>query len=119
MKKTLLTIATGLAIGLSSSFAMADTTKLTMSSWLPSGHHIVTNMIQPWIDSVKEATEGRVEIKILAKGLGHPKVHYDLARDGTADVTYGVHGYTPGRFVVTKAAEFPFIADISASPTSG
>lgn len=111
MKKTLLTIATGLAIGLSSSFAMADTTKLTMSSWLPSGHHIVTNMIQPWIDSVKEATEGRVEIKILAKGLGHPKVHYDLARDGTADVTYGVHGYTPGRFVVTKAAEFPFIAD--------
>ena len=111
MKRALLTIAAGVAIGLSSTMTMAETTKLTMSSWLPSGHHIVTNMIQPWIDNVKEATEGRVEIKILAKGLGHPKVHYDLARDGTADVTYGVHGYTPGRFVVTKAAEFPFIAD--------
>ncbi|PWR00665.1 TRAP transporter substrate-binding protein [Leucothrix pacifica] len=111
MKRTLLTMATGLAIGLSSSMAMAESTKMTLSSWLPAGHPIVANMIQPWIDNVKEATEGRVEIKILAKGLGHPKVHYDLARDGTADVTYSVHGYTPGRFLMTKAVELPFMGD--------
>jgi len=111
MRKTLLSIATGLAIGFTSTMAMADTTKMTLSSWLPGGHPIVSDMIQPWIDNVKEATEGRVEIKILAKGLGHPKVHYDLARDGTADVTYGVHGYTPGRFSVTKIVEFPFMGN--------
>ena len=111
MKKALLTITTGLAIGLSSTMAMAEGTKLTMSSWLPAGHPIVANMIMPWIENVKEATEGRVEIKMLAKGLGHPKVHYDLARDGTADVTYGVHGYTPGRFLATKLVELPFMGD--------
>ena len=111
MKKTLLSLFTGLTLSVSSSFALAETTTLTLSSWLPPTHPIMANMIQPWIDNVKEATEGRVEIKVLAKGLGHPKVHYDLARDGTADVTYGVHGYTPGRFLATKAAEFPFLGD--------
>ncbi|MGB0846278.1 MAG: TRAP transporter substrate-binding protein [Thiolinea sp.] len=117
MKKILLSMATGLTLSLSSGLALADTTTLTLSSWLPAAHPIVANMIQPWADSVKEATEGRVEVKLLAKGLGHPKVHYDLARDGTADVTYSVHGYTPGRFVMTKVAEFPFMGD-SAEATS-
>ena len=112
MRKTLSTMALGLALGLASASAVAaDKTMLTLSSWLPPGHPIVANMIQPWMDNVKEATEGRVEIKMLAKGLGAPPAHYDLARDGTADVTYGVHGYTPGRFSLTKIVEFPFTGD--------
>jgi TRAP-type C4-dicarboxylate transport system substrate-binding protein len=84
---------------------------LTVSSWLPPKHPIVANMIVPWGENVRKATDGRVTIKILAKGLGHPKVHYDIAKDGLADVTYGVHGYTPGRFLATKAVEFPFLSD--------
>lgn len=86
-------------------------TELTLSSWLPPGHPIVRDMILPWGENVKKATDGRVTVKVLAKGLGHPKIHYDIARDGLADVTYSVHGYTPGRFVMTKAVEFPFLSD--------
>lgn len=112
MKKSLITMASAIALTFTSSIALAEkTTTFTLSSWLPPSHPIVATMIQPWMDNVKEATEGRVEIKMLAKGLGHPKVHYDLARDGTADVTYSVHGYTPGRFVMTKVVEFPFMGD--------
>lgn len=112
MRKTLSTMAIGLALGVMSASAVAaDKTTLTLSSWLPPAHPIVANMIQPWMDNVKEATEGRVEIKLLAKGLGAPPAHYDLARDGTADVTFGVHGYTPGRFSLTQIVEFPFTGD--------
>ncbi|SEQ04198.1 TRAP-type C4-dicarboxylate transport system, substrate-binding protein [Amphritea atlantica] len=107
MKKFLKTVAVGFVLTLSHGIASADTT-LTLSSWLPPSHPVVSQMIVPWTKQVEEATEGRVKINILAKGLGHPKVHYDIARDGLADITYSVHGYTPGRFLLTKVVEFPF-----------
>jgi TRAP-type C4-dicarboxylate transport system substrate-binding protein len=110
----LINVATGLAFAASATVVSAET-KLTLSSWLPPTHPIVVDMIKPWTEKVKEATEGRVSVNILAKGLGHPKIHYDIARDGQADVTYSVHGYTPGRFVMTKVAEFPFAGNSAES----
>ena len=110
MKKTKLFIA-GALVTLAFAGPVRAETELTLSSWLPPGHPIVKDMILPWGENVKKATNGRVTVKVLAKGLGHPKIHYDIARDGLADVTYSVHGYTPGRFVMTKAVEFPFLSD--------
>lgn len=108
MKKILLALSmTGVSL---MSVANAET-KLTLSSWLPPTHPIVTDMIKPWMAQVKEATEGRVTVQMLAKPLGHPKIHYDVARDGMADISYSVHGYTPGRFSLTKIAELPFTGD--------
>ncbi|WP_417226913.1 TRAP transporter substrate-binding protein [Amphritea sp.] len=106
MKNYLKTVAAGVLFA-STGMANADTT-LTLSSWLPPTHPVVAQMIVPWTQQVEEVTEGRVKINILAKGLGHPKIHYDIARDGLADITYSVHGYTPGRFTLTKVVEFPF-----------
>ncbi len=96
--------------------AQAQTT-LTLSSWLPPKHPIVANMIVPWIKQVEAATNGSVKIKILAKPMGKPPAHFDIAKDGLADITYGVHGYQPGRFLLTKAVEMPFLGD-SAEATS-
>lgn len=110
MKKVLKTVVAGIVVTATAGMASAET-KLTLSSWLPPTHPVVKNMIVPWTEKVKEVTNGRVTVNILAKGLGHPKVHYDIARDGLADITYSVHGYTPGRFVMTKAVEFPFGGD--------
>jgi len=110
MKKVLKTVAASILLSATATMAAAET-RLTLSSWLPPTHPIVRDMIVPWTEQVKEATEGRVSIHVLAKGLGHPKIHYDIARDGLADITYSVHGYTPGRFLMTKAVEFPFGGD--------
>ena len=111
MRKSLAILA-GAAIGIASfGLAAKAETVLTLSSWLPPGHPIVAQMIKPWAENVKKATNGRVTVQILAKGLGHPKVHFDIAKDGLADVTYSVHGYTPGRFLATKAVEMPFLSD--------
>lgn len=107
MKKFLKAVAVGVVLTASQGMAHAATT-LTLSSWLPPTHPIVSQMIIPWTKQIEEVTEGRVKVNILAKGLGHPKIHYDIARDGLADITYSVHGYTPGRFTLTKVVEFPF-----------
>ena len=86
-------------------------TTFTLSSWLPPGHPIVKDMIKPWAKNVEKETGGNVKIRILPKGLGAPPAHFDLAKDGVADITYGVHGYQPGRFLLTKAIEMPFLGN--------
>ncbi len=91
--------------------AGAADTMLRLSSWVPPTHLIVTDIVRPWAKAVSEATEGRVEVQILESPLGSPPAHFDIARDGLADITYGVHGYSPGRFVLTEAVELPFLAD--------
>ncbi|MDA3918804.1 MAG: TRAP transporter substrate-binding protein [Deltaproteobacteria bacterium] len=86
---------------------------LTLSSWLPPSHPIVANMIDPWIENVKKATDGRVSITRLAKGLGHPKAYFDIVKNGMADTGYTCNDYSPGRFVVAQGVEIPFLGDTS------
>lgn len=95
--------------------ASAQETVLRMSSWLPKSHPIVKDMMVPWAEQVKDATNGRVEVQILDAPLGPPPAHFDLAANGVVDLTFGVHGYTPGRFTLTEIAELPFLADSSES----
>lgn len=114
----LLAIAFIMSLGLSIA-AQAQETILRMSNWLPPSHPIVKDMMIPWIEKVKQATGGRVEVQILDAPLGPPSAHFDLAANGAADITYGVHGYTPGRFSLTEIAELPFLADSSESLSVG
>lgn len=114
--KIFLRIAAAATLAIMATVSQAET-RLTMSSWLPSGHPLVKDVMVPWAASVEEATEGRVKVLMLPSALGHPKVHYDIARDGQADITYSAHGYTPGRFELYKMVEFPFGGN-SAEATS-
>jgi TRAP-type C4-dicarboxylate transport system substrate-binding protein len=92
--------------------AAAQASTLTFSSWLPPRHPIVENAFRPWIERVREATEGRVTVRLLAQPLGGPPAHFDLVRDGVADLGYSLHAFVPGdRFVVHRAPEFSFVGD--------
>lgn len=100
-----------LALG---STAMADTT-LALSSWLPPRHPIVVGAIKPWADQIEEATDGRVKVRVLTKPLGAPPAHFDMARDGVADITYGLHSFTTDdRFERSRIGQFSFIGDDAA-----
>ncbi|MBJ3776452.1 TRAP transporter substrate-binding protein [Acuticoccus mangrovi] len=92
--------------------ALGQTT-LTVSNWLPPSHPIVKDIVIPWGEAVKEATDGRVTVEVMAAPIGKPPAQYDLIRDGAADIGYGVHGYTPNRFALTTIAELPFLSDSS------
>lgn len=89
--------------------ALAQDVTLRLSNWLPPTHPIVSDIMVPWSEQVAEATEGRVEVQILDAALGPPPAHFDLAATGAADLTFSVHGYTPGRFVLNELAELPFL----------
>lgn len=96
----------------------AQAAELVMSSWLPPQHPVVEGVMQPWADSVAEVTEGRVTIRILPKPLGPPPAHYDLAADGVADITYGLHSFTnDDRFLRSRLGQFSFLGD-TAEETS-
>ncbi|MSQ72353.1 MAG: TRAP transporter substrate-binding protein [Betaproteobacteria bacterium] len=91
--------------------AVAQTT-LTISSWLPH-NHTVTRSIMEWAAEVEKASGGRIKHTLLAKAVTSPPGTFDAIRDGLADVSWTVDGYTPGRFLLTRVAEFPFLGDTS------
>lgn len=90
--------------------AAAQTT-LRMANWLPPSHPLMKDVMVPYAAAIEEATEGRVTVQILDAPLGPPPAHYEFAVNGIADITYGVHGYTPGRFKTISVAEMPFLGD--------
>ena len=113
-RKQLAALALGLL--LTAPQAAAETV-LRLSNWVPASHVITRDILEPWMADVARVTEGRVQIEALAAALGSPPAHFDVARDGLADIAIGVHGYTPGRFVLTQIAELPFLSD-RAEPLS-
>lgn len=95
--------------------ALAADTTLRVSNWLPPSHPIVKDIILPWADQVKEATEGRVEVVLLDAPLGPPPAHFDLVANGIADIGFATHAYTPGRFGLTGLGELPFLTPNSTA----
>lgn len=89
---------------------------LTASSWLPPTHTLSQTQAK-WCEEVTKATANRVRCNILPKPVVAPPGTFDAVRDGLADVSYSVHGYTPGRYTMTQMAELPFLGD-SAESTS-
>ncbi len=107
MKKMLSSLATALVL---SGPAFADTT-LTVANWLPPSHPLVSEVIVPMTEQIKEATGGSVVANVLPAPLGPPPAHFDFAINGVADITFGVQGYNAGRFKTTSIAEIPFLGD--------
>ena len=89
--------------------AQAQTTTLTMSSWVPPAHYVVKDILQPWMAEVEKATEGRVKINLLPKAVGAPAQHWELARKGVADITWGNFTYEPERFKHVWFSELPMM----------
>lgn len=106
--KTVIATAAFAAMGFGNS-AQADNTTLTTSSWVPPTHFVVKDILQPWMAEVSKVTEGRVTINLLPKPVGSPPQHWELARKGVADITWGNFTYEPERFKAMWFAELPMM----------
>src|SRR5690554_2260897 len=95
------------AIGAAAASDAQAQTTLTLSSYSPTTAWSATRGLATWIANVEEATEGRINVRLMESPLGPPAGHFDLARDGIADVTFGVLSYTPARFVIGGLASMP------------
>jgi TRAP-type C4-dicarboxylate transport system substrate-binding protein len=79
---------------------------MRVGSWLPPKHTMNKDVLPTWGKWIREATEGRVKLKIEYPG-GHPKGLLDGVQDGVFDAGWTFHGYFPGRFKLTKIVELP------------
>jgi TRAP-type C4-dicarboxylate transport system substrate-binding protein len=82
---------------------------LKLAHWVPPTHPLQKAM-EDWGNSIQKQTNGTVTFTIYpSQQLGKAFDHYDMARDGIADVTYINPGYQPGRFPIIDAGNLPFM----------
>jgi TRAP-type C4-dicarboxylate transport system substrate-binding protein len=107
MKKALLAVL--FAVLVAPAFAQEKTFELKVSHWVPASHPLQKSL-EDWAAAVEKASGGTIKSKVFpAQQLGKAFDHYDMARDGIADVTYVNPGYQPGRFPIMGAGELPFL----------
>jgi TRAP-type C4-dicarboxylate transport system substrate-binding protein len=101
---------TAMALGaLTPAEAQDKTFDLKLSHWVPPSHPL-QKALEQWGASVEQASNGTIKYKVFpAQQLGKAFDHYDMARDGIADLTYINPGYQPGRFPIIGAGELPFL----------
>src|SRR3982074_2929015 len=107
MRKTFLALL--LAASVTPALAQEKTFELKLSHWVPASHPL-QKALEDWGASVQKASGGTITYKVFpAQQLGKAFDHYDMARDGIADVTYITLGHQAGRFPNSRAGEFPFL----------
>ena len=72
--------------------------------------HFMTKWIMQWSEKLEKASGGRLAFKHFPNAQMAPTpAHYDLARTGQAEVSWFLHGGTPGRFPMTELLHLPFV----------
>jgi TRAP-type transport system periplasmic protein len=111
MKLRWWTATNALAAGLfsaCSALAQEKPVQLRFSHWVPTAHPMHVAAIA-WAESIEKASGGSIKISLFpAQQLGKAFDHYNMARDGLADVSHVNPGYEPGRFPIVAAVELPF-----------
>ncbi|MGI8525444.1 MAG: TRAP transporter substrate-binding protein [Pseudolabrys sp.] len=99
--------------------AQEKTFDLKLSHWVPASHPL-QKALEDWGAAVENASGGTIHYKVYpAQQLGKAFDHYDMARDGIADVTYINPGYQPGRFPIIGAGELPFLMSDTEGGSKG
>src|SRR3984893_3178379 len=107
MRKTFLALL--LAASVTPAFAQEKTVNLKVSLWVPPAHPLVP-ATQAWAADIEKASGGSIKVAVFpSEQLGKAFDHYDMARDGIADITYVNPGYQPGRFPIAAAGQLPFV----------
>ena len=82
---------------------------LKMSSWVPPAHPL-NPAFEAWAKDIEKESHGSITATLFtSEQLGKAVDHYDMARDGIADLAYVNPGYQPGRFPIVAAGELPFL----------
>jgi TRAP-type C4-dicarboxylate transport system substrate-binding protein len=89
MRKTLLVpfLALLLTAGAMPALAQDKTVNMKVSLWVPPAHPLVP-ATQAWAADIEKASGGTIKISVFpSEQLGKAFDHYDMARDGIADIS--------------------------------
>ena len=111
--------AGALSLAVSPAIAQDKTFELKLAHWVPPSHPL-QKALEDWGTSVEKASGGTLKFKVYpSQQLGKAFDHYDMARDGIADLTYINPGYQPGRFPIISAGELPFLISNAKGGSQG
>ncbi len=89
--------------------AVAQTVELKVATFVVP-QHPYSKFLQEWADLVGKKSDGKVKVTIFPNSqMGPAPRMYDLARTGQADISWFVHGFTPGRFPLTDISNMPYL----------
>src|SRR6185436_11961524 len=109
MKSRALLIGIALTVLATPALAQEKTFNLRLSHWVPATHPLQKAM-EEWGASVEKASGGTIKSTVYpGQQLGKAFDHYDMTRDGIADLSYINPGQMPGRFPIIAAGELPFV----------
>jgi TRAP-type C4-dicarboxylate transport system substrate-binding protein len=76
--------------------------------------HAMSRWLIKWSDNLEKESGGRITVKRFPGAqMGPMAQHYDFARTGQADVSWFLHGTTPGRFPLTELVQLPYLVGSS------
>ena len=98
-----------LAVMLAANLASAQTIELKLAYFV-GDQHAMSQWLIKWANNLEKDSGGRIVVKRFpGSQMGPMQQHYDLARTGQADVSWFLHGATPGRFPLTEIAHLPYL----------
>lgn len=109
--KTLaLVVAVSACLQNGTALAQEATVTLKFAHWVPPTHVLATQAIPSWMSAIEAASGGTIKFTTFPAGqLGKPTDHYDLAKDGIADVAWVNPGLNAGRFPIFAVAQLPMM----------
>jgi TRAP-type transport system periplasmic protein len=111
LKQTLLTVSVIAAMGLTSTANAAGMT-IKIGTFVPAKSVGVSKVIKPWMEEVSKEVGDELNLRGYWGGsLGRsPFKQYELVKNGVADITWVLPGYTAGQFPQLHVFELPFMA---------
>jgi len=115
MKRRL--IAAAVALGFAAGAQAQDKFEVKVAEFV-TPMHFMSKWLVGWGEKLEKASSGRLVFKHFPGAqMAPPPAHYDLARSGQADVSWFLHGGTPGRFPLTELISLPYMVASSEMGT--
>jgi TRAP-type transport system periplasmic protein len=108
-------VSAALALAVGAGSAQAQTFELKLSHFVPP-NHAFHKWATAWTEQLGKDSGGRLKFQIYPNGqlVGPPNRQFDAARNAVVDISFTLHGVTPGRYAMTELANLPF-----SWPTAG
>ena len=111
MKSALIRFCASIALSLAVSAGAQAQQKFEMKlAYFVGDQHAMSQWLVKWSEQLEKGSGGRIAVKRFPGAqMGPTPNHYDFARTGQADVSWFLHGGTPGRFPLTEIVSLPFM----------
>ncbi|MEZ5477711.1 MAG: TRAP transporter substrate-binding protein DctP [Thiolinea sp.] len=108
MKKLANLVAASLLFVSANQALAAEKVNILFNSFIPSGHIFNQGVLNPWLEAITQATEGRVTFDVPPTSLAAPQAQYDSVLKGVFDAGYIANVFLENRIKLPSVGLLPF-----------